>query len=269
MFHLLAYRGDLGAAAADVTVPALTDEVFMDRNSGYIFTEDWAAISLAALGTTITRVKSNVPKLNAINRHHIFPLNQSATVPTNPNVQDMRNEPMALPKNEVFLWQGSNGAAGAEQCTVLEAIVGPDWSMELPGHLQRLTVRATGAVAGVLNTWSLFGALTFPDQDLRGGVYSLIGAQCFDAGTIAFRFLFPRQADVQGRKLRPGGLAMEAIGNRPWDHQQGELGEWGRFHTFEPPQIQILANAAGASVQELRLDLLYLGEDVGLLQGTR
>lgn len=266
MFHLLANGGDLGAAAANVTVPNLTDDVFIARNNGYIFTEQWASAGLFAQGATITRVRSNVPKLNAFNRHHIFPLNQSATIPSNPQMQDMRKEPLAYPMNEVFLWEGSNGAAGAEQCRVLSWLVGPDWTTEFPEHLQRLTVRATGAAVGTANDWGLLSAITFADQDLRGGVYSIIGCQCFDAGSIAFRFRFPRQRDVNGRKLRPGGMCMEAVGNIPHPIMSGGLGEWGRFHTFEPPTIQILANAAGASAQELRLDLLYLGEDISLVE---
>jgi len=145
-------------------------------------------------------------------------------------------------------------------------IAPPTWSKQLPPHIQRLTVRATASAAGTADSWGAFGALTLSDQDLRGGVYAVVGAQVFDAGSIAFRFNFGRAPYIQGRKLRPGGLCMEALANIPLPQQMGGQGVWGLFHTFELPTIQVFANASAASAQEIRLDLLYLGEDENLLR---
>lgn len=269
MFHILAHSANLGVAAANVVIPAVSDDIFIDRNNGFIFTEDWAIAALYAGAVSLTDVRSNDPKLNGINRHHIFPLNRSLTTPSPYNLQDLRKEPLALPQNEVFTWEGSNNlGAATEQTRVFELIIPNSWTMELPEHLQRITVRFTGASVGILDSWSIPTAMTFPDQDLRGGVYSVVGCQIFDAGSPAFRLLFPRQQFTNGRQLRPGGIGLEAIQNIPDKIFNSGMGEWGRFHTFETPRISILANAAGASVQEGRLDLLYLGEDESLLQGT-
>ena len=269
MFHLLAHHSDLGINAADATINAVADTIFMDRSNGFIYTEDWGMVSAFATAVSLLRVRSNVPKLNAINRHQIFPINRSLTVPSPFNIQDLRSEPLWLPQNEVFTWQGSNNlAAATEQTRVFQAIVPTNWTRELPPHLQRLNVRFTASAVGILDSWSTDVALTFPDQDLRGGVYSMIGCQVFDAGVQAFRFIFPRQKMTQGRQLRPGGIALEAINNIPHAMFSAGLGEWGRFHTFEFPRIQIFANAAGASTQEGRMDVLYLGDDEALLNDT-
>ena len=140
--------------------------------------------------------------------------------------------------------------------------------MDLPSHLQRMTVRFTATPTGVTDQWSADAAITFPDQDLRGGVYSVIGCQVFVAAAPAFRLLFPRQAFCQGRQLRPGGIALDAVANIPWFGFNAGLGEWGRFHTFEPFRIQCFANAGGALAVDGKVDLLYLGESEELLQGT-
>lgn len=269
MFHVQAYQGNLGVNAANTALTAVADTIFLDRNGAFVYTEQWSIAWLYYKATSALRARSNLPKLNAINRHHIFPINRSLTNPSPYNIQDLRREPLALSINEGLTWEGSNDLGAATEDTQLfQAIIPPDWTMELPAHLQRITVRFTAAAAGTIDVWGADGAITFPDQDLRGGVYSVVGCQVFDAGSPAFRLLFPRQKMAQGRQLRPGGIALEAIQNIPNPLFNSGMGEWGRFHTFEPFRIQIFANATAASVQEGRVDLLYLGEDESLLQDT-
>jgi hypothetical protein len=269
MFHTMAYSANLGVAAANTTVTAVPDTIFMDRNSGFVFTEDWQILWLYTHAASLLRMRSNMPKLNAINRHHIYGINRSLTTPTPFNLQDLRREPMGLSQNESLIWEGSNNlGAATEQTRVVQSVGGLNWSMELPPHLQRMTVRFTAAPTGTLDTWCQDVAITFPDQDLRGGVYSVVGCQCFVAGVPAYRLLFPRQEYTNGRQCRPGGVAIEAVQNLTNLMFNSGLGEWGRFHTFEPFRIQTLSNAAGAQTVEGRVDLLYLGEDEALLKGT-
>jgi len=209
-----------------------------------------------------------MPKLNGISRHNIYGLNDSATVPTPFNLQDLRVEPLALSQNEPLFWQATNTGAGAESDVVMQALVPPDWSMQLPEHLQRMTVRFTAAPVAVADAWSADVAITFPDQDLRGGVYSIIGCQAFLAANIAYRFILPRQKPSQGRLLRPGGISLQAVNNITHPIFNAGLGEWGRFHTFELPRVQIYNNAAGAVTLTGFMDILYLGEDEAMLDGT-
>jgi hypothetical protein len=268
MFHFQAYRGSLGAAATNVALSAVPDTIFTDRNGAFIYTEQWAINALFYHAASALRARSNLPKWNAISRHNIYGINRAATIPSPCNIQDLRREPLQLSLNEPLTWECTNNAGASEETRVYQWLIPPDWSMELPAHLQRMTVRFTGSVAGVANTWSGPGNITFPDQDLRGGVYSIVGCQLFDAGTPAYRFILPRQRPSQGRLLRPGSVGLEAINNIPLQMFNAGMGEWGRFHTFELPQLEILANATAASVQEGWLDLLYLGESELLLDGT-
>ena len=261
MFHLLAWEEALAAGAADSDLDAVPDPEFSRRNDHFITTEPFNMIAAMYMAASATRARFNIPTINAIGRHQFWPVNRSATVNSDPRVQDFRDYPMPLPMNEELAVEGSNNlACMTENSTLFAWIAPPTWNRNLPRGLQRLVVRATGAVAGVAQSWSALGNLTFA-ENLRGGWYSLVGAGCFDAGTLALRFVFPRPYIYQGRKLRPGIVCDEAIGNIIWSPQFGGLGEFGRFHSFEPPQIEIYANASAASTQEIRLDLIYHGEN--------
>lgn len=261
MFHLLAFsEAGIAAGAADADINAVVDDEITTRNNHFILTEQYNLLALTAIETSVTRSRLNVPTLNAIARHQIWPVFRSATVPDDHRWQDFRDMPMPLPTNEEIAVEQTNDLGAATEVANAFAIIAPPtWNRNLDRGLQRITVRATGALAGVAQSWSSNGALTFA-ENLRSGWYCVNGVQCFDAGTLAFRFNFARPYTYRGRKLRPGNLAMEAIGNRPPLYSDGGFGVWGYFHSFEPPQFQILANATAASTQEFRLDLTYLGE---------
>lgn len=260
-FHLLAYSVTGGAALTDGDVTAPADQSFSRRNGHFIFSEPYNLIAAWALGATITRARLNVPTINAVARHQIWPVEVGTVVPARVYVQDMRTYPMPLPMNEEIAIEATNAAA--EQATAIMTIAPPGWNMNLPRGLQRLTVRATGAVTLTAFTWSALGAITFA-ENLRGGWFSVVGMQCFCAGMLAIRLVFPRMEAYNGRILRPGVLGQNAIANAPADWQMGGLGEFGRFHSFEPPQIECFGNAAGAAVQEIRLDLVYLGNSMAV-----
>lgn len=265
MFHLLAYNAALGVAAADTNLNGVADPEFTRRgtNNNFIFTEDYQLLAAFYHAASATRARFDIPTLNAIARPQLWPVERSATIPDDPGFLDLRNYPMKLPRNEEIAVQGSNDlGAATEQSQLFAWVAAPTWSMNLPRGQQRLIVRATGAVAGVAQAWSSLGALTFA-ENLRNGYYTIVGAQLFDAGTLAMRFIFARPPIINGRRMRPGVLSTEAIGNKPLEMQMGGLGIFGTFHSFEPPQIEIFANAAGASVQEVRLDLVYQGENWG------
>lgn len=262
-FHLLAYaEAAVAAGATDTDITAAGADQFSRRNDHYIFSERYRILASSVMGASITRARLNMPTLNALARDQLWPIERSATVPDLPQFMDLRHDPLEVPLAEELAVETTNDLAmGTEDHTIFFWLAPPSWNRNLP-HGDRIQVRATGAVAGTAMAWSVRGAITFA-ENLRGGWYSVVGANCFDAGVRAFR-LFPFQyRDDYGRQLIPGGLAQEAIGNSPLALNRFELGEWFRFHSFEPPEIQILANATGASTQEIRLDLVYLGRDQG------
>lgn len=258
MFHMLAYSGTSTTAAPNTDEPAVVDPIFSRRNNHYIFSEQYQLLAAFHHGVTPTACRLNCPTMNVLGRHQIWPLEASATIPDLPQIADYRDYPINIPVREEVAVETSCSAAGPEQNETFLWVAPMGWNRNLPRGQQRITVAATGAVAGVAASWSAAGALTFT-ENLRGGYYSLVGAQCFDAGTLAIRFLFPHGAPVNNRQLRPGILCQEAIGNSPLRDNMGGFGVLGAFDTDEPPQIEIFANATAASAQVIRLDLVFHG----------
>lgn len=263
MFHLLANNNTaMGVNAANTQLAAVPDPEFSNRGTtgAFILSEDYDLIWSAIFATSFTDARFDVPSINQIARHHFFPGNRAAVISSNPNVQDMRSMPLQLPKLEQLIVQASNNlGSSTEVCTHFMAIAPRGQSIGLGGGQRRLQLRFTASVTGVAAAWSSLGNLVF-DENLRSGWYRIVGCNIFDAGTLAFRFVFSRPDIYQGRKMRPGGLAMEALANIPWLPQMGGLGSWGRFHSFEPPQLEIFANASASSAQVGIMDVIYEGE---------
>lgn len=263
MFHLAGYFVAAGVADANVDMAARPDSVFSIRNNHFIFSEQYNLIAAAHLAASATDARLNVPSLNAISRHHIWPVNRSATPPSFPRIQDLRSNPIPIPVNEELAVEESNNlGAATEDTTAFLWLAPPSWNRNLPPSSKanpRLVLRATAAVARTADTWSGLGAITF-EQTPRGGWYCVNGVYCQDVNCRAFRVFFPRNTLINGRILRPGALCSAALGDLEYPYFKDGLGEWGRFHTFEPPQIEVYGDAAGASTQILMLDVTYLGD---------
>lgn len=260
MFHLAAYSAQLAIGATDADIAAAPDTPFSPRNSHLIFSERYKILAAFANGVGLSRVRFNMPSLNVLGRQQIWPVEQSATIPDWPGFYDCRDYPIDLPMREELALEGTNTDAAAQQANVFLWLGDSNWNRNLPRGTQRITIRATGAVAGVANKWSGTGVITAA-ENLRGGYYTLVGAQCFDAGTLALRFAFPRGEPSAARQYRPGILCQEAIANSPLKENMGGFGPLGAFDSDELPQIEIFANATAASVQEMRLDLIYHGNN--------
>lgn len=176
----------------------------------------------------------------------------------------MRN-PIIIPRQEELTVAVTQGAAGTGQGLLW--VAPRSFNPAIPTRGERLITRATATiVAATEATWSALATLTFT-RDLQGGVYSVIGAYLVAANAVGFRLYFPTGPLWSGRRMRPGGLVQNAVNSIPCRLNSGILGEWGRFWTFEPPQLQVFGDAAGGTY-ELMLDLAYLGTDRGLLGTT-
>lgn len=259
MFHHLVYANLAAVADANVDMTAAADAVFSQRNGHYIFSENYRALAAAHLAVSATDSRWNVPSINAISRHHVYPVNRSATPPSFPRISDYRDVAVNIPVNEEFAVEESNNLGAATERTTHHLwIAPPTWTRNLPQGDRRLVLRATGAVTRTANTWSGVGAITF-EQIPRGGWYCVNACFCQSANLRAFRLLFPRNQEYNGRILRPGGLVQNALGDLIKPYFDDGMGEWGRFHTFEPPQLEVWGDAAGADAQVLMLDVTFLG----------
>lgn len=262
--HIAAYSASL-AAGPNLDTTAALDEVITRRNSHLIFTNPLNLIWALPIGALLTRARFGNAALSQLSINHLWPIEVSATIPDLPQVLDYRDFPLALPQNEELTVELSNSGAGPTQSTVILGLADPQWSQNFPSFLDRVTVRATVVItAGSETTWTALAEPVF-ERDLLNGVYAVVGAALVGADALAFRLRFPDQPDVNGKQFRPGGLVQNAANLQPNPMFMGGLGEWGRFHTFSPFEVQTFADAAGGTY-EMRLQLLYLGKDESLLR---
>lgn len=263
-FHLLNYFVAAGVNAADTDAVASAEPTVGQRNNHFIFTDPFKILGAAHMAPSATRSRFNSPTLNAWGRQQIWPINRAAVPPSLPRIMDLRMDPIDIPTNEEIAVEVSNNLGAATEATTVSLWVAPpSWNRNRTRGNPDMLLRATAAVARVANAWSGGGNLVFT-ENLRAGVWAVNGAWCVDANCRMFRLLFPRGNIYNGRLLRPGSLCTNAIGNLESAGFNDDLGEWGRFHTFEPPTVEVYGDAAGASTQDIRLWVSYLGDRISL-----
>lgn len=267
MFHLVAYGASL-AAGPNLDMAASNDGILGTRNSHLICTEPFDLIAAYGIGALITRVRFNNAQLTQKFIPHVWPLDVSATVPDIPAVMDLRTRPLRMPINEEIILEASNSGAGPTQTNTFLWMAPPGFSPsnipsgELVGHIRGTVVIAAGAE----NAWGTPVNVSW-ERDPLNGVYAVLACEIVAADALAFRIVFPDMVTSRGKQYRPGGLIQQTASLDPWLPQRGAnggLGEWGRFHTFTPPQIQLYGDAAGGTY-EVRMLLMYLGADRSLV----
>lgn len=261
LHHLLAYNlVDAAGTATLADSAAFADQSFSQRNGHYIFTEDYQLLTSLVMGAGATDGRLNMPSINAIGFHHLWGVTRGATVGSPVVIGDNRDAPILLPKYEEMSVQLSDNNGAATNIQALLVIGPPNWSLNLPTGLRRLTVKFTiAALATGLLSWAGLTPIVF-ESTLKGGWYSVVGVECEGTNLLAFQINFPRFPLVNNRKLLPGTWAINAIGNLPAYYQRDWLGWWGSFHTFEPPQIQAMSLAGGNIAVTGYMDLIFHGD---------
>lgn len=261
-FTCLPYLLATGGAVTDTAMVAVTDPEFSNRSSHFIFTEQYKLKCHLFMGANGTRCNIDVPTWNAISKQNVWPIAlSSANVLSPPRVSWLADVNPLIPVNEEYIPRATDTAS--ENAVYVMWPFTPGHDRNIPGNKAIITVRATASITQVANGWSTAASLTF-ESNLRGGIYSIIGAEVVGAASLLFRLIFPRSRLYRGRRLRPGWLCQQAIGDLPDTRfliDPYYFGEWGRFHTFEPPQIEVYTAAASSTVtHEIRLYLAFLGE---------
>ena len=119
------------------------------------------------------------------------------------------------------------------------------------------TVRFVGGAAAVAAAWTP-SAITF-DQALKAGTYAVVGMKLFATTNVFARLIFSNQG------ARPGCIGyvtpattVGAIENPTF--RNGNLGVWGTFSHNNPPQMELLCQAADAAAVQLGyLDVVKIG----------
>lgn len=255
--HISAYSASL-AAGPNLDTTVVNDEVIGTRNNHLIFTDPYRLLIAQPIGALLNRARFGNAALQKYSFNHLHPLTVSATQPTNPQLMDFREDPIELPMNEELTVELGNTGAGPTQSSVILVLGTREWNMNLPSGEADLITRATAVVtAGSETTWTALANLSF-ERDLINGTYAVVGASVVAPNALAFRLRFPDMKSIRGKQHRPGWLTQDSFTTQPNKLWNREFGEWGRFHTFSPPQIQTLADAAGGTY-EVRLSLVYLG----------
>jgi hypothetical protein len=265
LHHLLAYDySDAAGGGTFQSGTAYTDQSFTTRNGHYMFSEPYRLLASAVLSTHATDARLNMPSINNIGYHHLWGVMRSATVASPQVIEDYRSSPMPLPMWEEMDVQMSDNSGAAEHVETFLVIAPPTWNLNAPGPgdpnsvVNSLTLKFTATVNTGAYSWSGLTPLVF-ESTLKGGWYSVLGMEVEGANLLAYQINFPRFPLVQGRKLLPGFLALNAIGNIPTFYDRKWLGWWGTFASWEVPQIQGISAAGGNISCTGYVDLLYHG----------
>jgi hypothetical protein len=276
MFSLLVYNDSTAAAgASNYDMTAALDPNFSQRNGHYILSEPYTALAISAMGASVTEARFNVPHLNAIGFANIWPLDRSATPQSPKRIMDLTADPLDLPVNEEIAFQLSNNLACGTEAETVGLIIGTtDWTRNLrnppspsgTGRVneklagRRIPLRFTCAYASTAHKWGGAQGITF-ETTLRGGWYCVLSCWVYSADGRYFRIWFPRMPLYRGRKLTPGWEVSHALGDIEWPQIGNWLGEWGCFHSFEPPQIDLFEDATNSPDNIVGiLDCVYMGD---------
>lgn len=269
MFTVIAYSADLGAGGTGVDLPAVVDTQFPVRNNHFVFTEPYNLIHTVTALVNTNQARYNVPTWNVIGPNGILTGASTLLITTNSPVDPRWEYPTKIPLNEeVAIQVDTLAASGGFRSYALLWIATPNHSRRLPQGIHRLQMFFDlGNLTPTVGVWNTPIAIPLPPS-LRGGVYAVIGCSVANAEAAAARLIFPEGPTYQGRKLRPGIIPMTASTgdlSRLQPYWQNYFGEWGRFHTFNPPEIEFLGEVAAAFLVQGWLDLVYLGTDKSLL----
>jgi hypothetical protein len=269
MHVLLAYNGNNAGPTSNFDLTALSDPDFSQRNGHYIFTEDYGIGYLFAQSLNMSDARLQAPTFSALNSDgfRITGFQKKAGLGGTPTLADrFVNYPVMMPKFEEIQAQASTTVA--QQQWLLMSLLTSNWSKQIPQGPMIVMEGTTTAFTPTVNTWSGGQNISLTSNP-RGGVYAVVRATCqFAADILAFRLIFPRAPMYRGRKLRPGWVAQNAVGDFDdaiTQYDPFHLGVWGYFHTFELPQLEVLASTSAALTPIVRLWCVYLGGDLSLL----
>lgn len=244
--HLFAYTANVGPGS-NQDVPALIDSVVAISNT-HAFLNATRVLKWAyASGANLTGASIQSPSIRTVTKVGIEPINAALLPVNNPNIADFTGRPITLPKLEEIQLIINDAVGTTEQVFGLLEFGGNDQPAP-SGTIYEY--HGTISTAAVANKWTL-QTVTW-DTILPQGVFAVVGGRLFSTTGIAFRVVFHGQTD------RPGGLAINSVGNRaPYIQRNGYLGQWGTFEASALPYIEVLCNAADAS-QDVILDIVRI-----------
>jgi hypothetical protein len=261
MFHHMAYwNAFAGAPQVLGNMSLVTDTVFSGQpgpvGNNPIFTDQVYLMAAAVLGADTTQAQIYSPSIAPFGNINLKEMGLSATPGSFPRIQDFRSRPIMIPTNEQIsaLITDTVGVDDSFHFWLCDKA----WSRSQVQALGRYIQYWTCAPTRVAGAWSGGYAITYQNQP-QGGWYVIHDVVCFNAVCRAFRVIFPKGPTVNNRIWRPGDFCLQALANLQRPGWENGKGDWGSFNTFEPPTIEVLADAAGATTLDLWVDVEFIG----------
>ena len=249
MFTTIGWSESQDSGGVLVNVAGIPDQSVTVTADDIVVPNDLPNLAgVIAIGATISLARIEAPSLRRMVLLDVDPLNIGAE-PIFPSVLNQKfDNPIALDPAESLRAQVAEGAAGAEQETVIA------WLSDGPlapvsGEIFR--IRATSATTLVAFTWGNC-PLTL-GQTLPAGRYQVVGMSALSAGCLAARLVFV------GYQWRPGCVGVDALSDGgDMIFRNGSLGVWGEFEHTQPPTVDFLSVSADTA-ETVFLDLIKVG----------
>lgn len=249
MFHLLAFAGVKTDSTANEAAPGVVDAGWnLNAQNRFISPQKLKVVAGSVMNDTITAARINAPSMRNIGLPEIYPTTVSDDPATSPAIAFWGENGPEIQQGEAFGVDTSNGASTVDRVHAGLVVRG---SFDQVPAGKRTTITGTSAQTLLLDGWTT-NTITLT-QDLPYGTYAVIGAHVVCNDAWAFRLVF---SGVQN--WRPGGFATMTYGQ--FDQRElfraGKMGQWGQFITTNPPQLDLIGNAAGAETATVFLDLV-------------
>ena len=239
-FHLAAFSESIGTSVTNSQLSALTDDILNVSNGNFLPDKNLDLVFAASMGVDLTNSRIVSPSNRQITLPYILPQTEALNADQSAGYckyQDLTYNPMLLRGLEEFGVEVSDTSASGT--TITTTIIGVQEQFEPAPRGTCYTMRGTSTTTGSTTSWTTL-SMTWADT-LPEGNYTVVGLNVLSANPIAARLIFERQT------WRPGCLCTTDEDN--WNgplffNPTGQLGAWGTFPAWNPPQVQVLSSAA-------------------------
>lgn len=245
MHHTCAYTAAV-AATAETDLAALTDTSLTIQNGHFLPQRPVQLVYWGAAGGLLTKVRLSTPTLVVITTPFLRDISVAQNFGSPMHFDELRQYPLTLTQLEEITAFVTQSAVTSTQNYVILGLMIQD--SPAPAG-QCYTIRGTATATLTANAWTNVSTITWQNT-LPTGVYSVIGATFESANCVAGRLI------LENWPWRPGGLGIVGVGNltNPL-FRHGRLGDWGRFHSYVMPQVEMLSGVADTT-EEITLDIV-------------
>lgn len=247
-FSLVAYSESQDTSAILSNVAAVADQHITTDGDDILVPEFAPNLAgVCAIGATLSQAQVSSPSLRQRTQLDVSPLNIGAKPLGSQAFMPMFERPIALEAGEGLRALVAEGAAGAEQETVLVWLMSEMESVP-EGEIEQIRCTATATLTAY--TWTL-ATLTL-SQQLRAGTYAIVGLRAYSTGLLAARLVIP------GSEFRPGVVGYDLESDyAPEQFRPGALGVYGTFDHRFVPQVEFLSVSADTA-ETVYLDVIKI-----------